>query len=229
MVRTLALSEIFDLASRIRSTPERIQIIRSYRSPLMEYVVKGAYHPDVKWLIPPGQIAYRPAHRAGDNETLFYSEARKLHFFVEGVNPGPAGLWNEKMSFDKIMSLFVLMLETIHPDDAKILMTIKDKYIDYPFLTYEFFQKAFPDWLPPREGDVEPELKPEPVPVVYENGEKPGPNKGKMPWNVGIKMTAEHRQKLSEAAHRRRKRERAEREATAKKESENVPTVYLEK
>ena len=35
------------------------------------------------------------------------------------------------------------------------MCNVKDKKINYPFLTYSFFYEAFPGWLPePRDEDI---------------------------------------------------------------------------
>ena len=152
-MRIMSISEIFEFTSRIRTKQERIDFLRAHRSPLMEYLVKGAFHPDIKWLLPEGKAPYRPASDS-DTHAIFYSEARKLRYFVEGVDPGVIALWEKPLSDKVRVKLFIQMLETIHPADAEVLLMVKDKKLDFPFLTYQLFQEAFPEWLPARsEGD----------------------------------------------------------------------------
>ena len=51
--------------------------------------------------------------------------------------------------------IFIQTLETIHPDEAKIVIAMKDKKFDelYDTITYKLVREAFPDMLP------EPEVK----------------------------------------------------------------------
>jgi hypothetical protein len=66
---------------------------------------------------------------------MLYGEARKMPIFLEGssnINP----LKREKM--------FIDLLESITPEDAKLLVSIKDKKLPFEGLTPETIKKAYP-------------------------------------------------------------------------------------
>ena len=93
------------------------------------------------------------------------------------------------------------MLEAIHPDDADLMIHVKDKYLPYPGLDYDLFCEAYPGILPAREKLTATEAIPENK-VFVEVVERTEPltkeeeklfkkipqksNKGKSRWNNGV-------------------------------------------
>ena len=73
------------------------------------------------------------------------SEMRRMYVFTK---------FSEVTSKLRREQLFVQLLESIHPSEAKLLLAMKDQRIDnlYPKFTAEFVKKHFPDVLP--EGTV---------------------------------------------------------------------------
>jgi len=65
-----------------------------------------------------------------------YTEARRLYLFIEGGNPNLTQLKRE--------SMFIDLLQSISPDDAKLLVAAKDKKLPYEGLTSATVLKAFP-------------------------------------------------------------------------------------
>ena len=64
------------------------------------------------------------------------SEARRLYLFIRGGNPNLTKIKRE--------ALYIELLESIHPEDAKLLISIKDKKIPYKGITLKIIKEAFP-------------------------------------------------------------------------------------
>ena len=150
--RIKPLFEIFKEVSEQRLKKDRIDALRFYKSPLMEYIVKAAYHPAVTWLLPPGKPPFKAMGNSDEFGANLYKEMDRLYlFFAFGGIPAH----HELKQFDR-ERLFISLLEKIHPEDARILLGAKDDHkIVYPFLTYALFKEAFPDWLPSLENNTE--------------------------------------------------------------------------
>jgi ribosomal protein L7Ae-like RNA K-turn-binding protein len=101
-------------------------------------MLRGAYDPKIVWLLPEGAPPYK-ANDLVDQQHRLYAEARKLYLFIEGGNPNLKQLRRE--------ALFIELLETVDPDDAKLLLAVKEKHIPYPGVTKEVVAKAFPNIL----------------------------------------------------------------------------------
>lgn len=92
-----------------------------------------ALNENVKWLLPEGDPPYRPAQH--DEWAIMYNESRRMYLFLEGGHPNLSQLKREK--------IFIEVLESVHPDDAKLLLLIKDKKLPEG-LDAKAIIKAFP-------------------------------------------------------------------------------------
>jgi hypothetical protein len=130
-----SLSEILKLADQAPSKQGKIDILRQYDCSPLRTVLASCYSPNVNWLLPKGEPAYTPSDLT-DIETRLYQETKHLYLFVEGGNPNLTPL--------KRQSIFVQILETITPDDAKLLIGCKDGQLPYKGITKKLVQEAFP-------------------------------------------------------------------------------------
>jgi hypothetical protein len=67
---------------------------------------------------------------------MLYSETRRLYIFIEGGNPNIPRVKRE--------ALFIAMLESLAPADAKLICAAKDKKLPYKGLTVKLINEAFP-------------------------------------------------------------------------------------
>lgn len=131
----LSISEILKQASTITDDAARIGFLRQNQSTTLHMILRGAFDPTIKWALPVGDPPYKPNDLVDQQHRLF-TEARKLYLFVEGGSPNLKQLRRE--------TLFVELLETVDPEDAKLLLAIKDKQLPYPGVTLDIVNKAFP-------------------------------------------------------------------------------------
>ena len=72
-----------------------------------------------------------------------------MYLFIENGSPN--------LSQAKREMLFVGLLETIDPEDAKLLLAVKNKEIPYPTITKKLVNDAFPGFL--KAGNFKPHPK----------------------------------------------------------------------
>lgn len=130
-----AISWILDFTSKLPNDEEKIKCLRANENPAILTVLRFAYDPNIKWLLPEGDAPFTPSKESG-NESYLYSDARKLYLFVEGGNSNLTQLRRE--------SLFIDFLQNIHPEDAKLIVAVKDKKLPYKGLSSKLVLKAFP-------------------------------------------------------------------------------------
>jgi hypothetical protein len=135
----LGIAEILSKASTITDDIERIGYLRQNQSTTLHMILRGAFDPTIKWALPSGVPPYKPNALVDQHHRLF-TESRKLYLFVEGGSPNLKQLRRE--------TLFVELLETVDPEDAKLLLKIKDKQLPYPGITLDIVKKAFPGLIP---------------------------------------------------------------------------------
>jgi hypothetical protein len=144
-VKTRTASEALAEVSKIRTKQGRIDALRANDSPLIRDVIRLAYHPNAIWLLPRGIPPYVPNQQPFDAFGILTKEVERLRYFIFGMTP-----LQNTVTPQKRERMFIDLLEMVHPDDARLLCAIKDKKINYPFLTYSLCQEAFPDVLPQR-------------------------------------------------------------------------------
>jgi hypothetical protein len=131
----LGIAEVLKLASEQKTKEEKINIFRKNDSSALRTVLKYALDPAVKWALPPGAPPYKPAPYL-DQQSMLYHEARRLYLFIEGGNPNLTPLKRE--------SLFIGLIESIDPEDAKVLLAAKDKKLPVKGITSTIVNEAFP-------------------------------------------------------------------------------------
>ena len=132
--------EIFTKINNAKDKPQKIDILRSFDNQAMRTLLKAAFDPKIKFDLPEGNPPFiRNEAPAGTEHTSLASEAKKLYHFVVGGNNEITKLKKETM--------FIQMLESLHADDAKVLLAVKEKELNkvYKGLTAECVKEAF-DW-----------------------------------------------------------------------------------
>ena len=145
-----SISEILRAIEKESNSVVKVQILRMNDSPALREILKYGFEPSIKWLLPAGAPPYSKSEEVG-SETRLFAEARKLYLFVLGGNPNLDQVRREQ--------LFITLLETIHPNDAEILVELKDK--KYQGLNGYIINNAFPGLLNievnPKKGGKEME------------------------------------------------------------------------
>lgn len=131
----LSVAEVLKRASDMKDENQQIQWLRQNNSVALESILRGAFDPVIKWQLPPGAPPYKPSDIV-DQQHRLYTECRKLYLFIEGGNPNLKQIRREH--------LFIEMLEAIDPEDAKLLLAVKEKTLPYPNITVDLVRKAFP-------------------------------------------------------------------------------------
>lgn len=138
---TLSISEILKKASEIKDKQERIDFLRGHRNAtVIGSMFNLAYHPDIVWLLPEEAPPYTPCPYP-DSQGMLLKEARRLYLFL--ANSGAP-----EMTQLKREQLYIGLLESIDPEDAKLLVAIKDKKIPYKGLGKKFAEEAYPEMFP---------------------------------------------------------------------------------
>ena len=153
---TPLFSEILSKLSKLKTKNQKIAHLRKYNSDSLRQVIKSSFDPKVKWALPFGEVPYiqNEAPEGTEHNNLSY-ESRKLYHFIEGGN--------NQLTQNKRETMFVQMLEGLHPDEADILVAAKDKVLHqkYKGLSDNVVKEAF-NWndeymLPEKEEVVYPQ------------------------------------------------------------------------
>ena len=134
------IHEILELVSEQRTKAKRIEILREYRDDSLTAVLIWNFDERVQSAVPDGQVPYEPNDvPVGTDHTSLRREWKTLYHFIKGGNPTLSNLRRETM--------FVQLLEGLHPKEAEIICLVKDKDLEseYPKITVDVVEQAFPD------------------------------------------------------------------------------------
>lgn len=131
MIRSI--SEILKEVSEAKKD-KKVEILRKNDSQPLRAVLAHALDPYIKWMLPEGAPPYKP-NEALDQHNRLYQEARKFYIFCDP---------NLNLPRVKREALFIEFLESIDPEDAKLIIAAKDKKIPYKGITAKLVNEAFP-------------------------------------------------------------------------------------
>jgi len=133
------LHEILELASKQRSAAKKAEILQEYRNDALTAILIWNFDDSIISVLPPGEVPYKENEvPVGTDHTSLRREWKHLYNFVKGGNDSLNGLRRETM--------FIQMLEGLHPEEAKILCLTKDKQLQTKYkITQANVAQAFPD------------------------------------------------------------------------------------
>jgi len=160
--------EVLDLASKQRSNAKKVEVLQKYGDPSLKAVLIWNFDESIISMLPEGPVPYSgfedQASHSGSLTTKITEEVRKMHetgsfslgssdnqghttirrefkhfyHFLKGGNDGMSSIRRETM--------FINILEGLHPLESEIICLIKDKKLTDKYnITKEIVSEAYPD------------------------------------------------------------------------------------
>lgn len=136
---TKGIYEIFKEVAALDTDEAKAAKLKQYDIFPIRTILQGCFNPNIKFLLPEGDPPFSENDPVSV-ETRLYNLIKKVDLFVEGGRP--------VATQSKREMLFIEMLESVHPEDAKILLNMKDKKEPVPGVTARAAWLAFPGLLP---------------------------------------------------------------------------------
>lgn len=130
-----SISWILDFTSKLPNDEEKVKCLQANDNTAIRTILKFAYDPNIQWALPEGEPPYKPCEYP-HQENMLYQEIRRLYLFLVGGNNNLKQLKRE--------SMFIEILQSVDPDDAKLLLSIKEKKLPYKGLNSKIVLKAYP-------------------------------------------------------------------------------------
>lgn len=146
---------VTEMLEDIQSDPTRINNYKD--SSILKFVFEHAFNPDKKFVLPEGNPPYKedPAP-IGMSPANLIMEVKKFYVFCRA-----------DLNSARRETLFVQLLENVHPTEAVLLLAIKDQTLSkmYKKITHKLVYEAGLVSVPP----VEKQTKKQKVPVGTES------------------------------------------------------------
>ena len=131
--------EVLELVSKQKTKAKKIEILQEYESDALKSILIWNFDQTVISMIPEGAVPYKKNEvPVGTDHTSLRREWKNLYHFVKGGNDTLNGIRRETM--------FIQMLEGLHPSEARIVILAKDGRLDEEYsITYDQVAEAYPD------------------------------------------------------------------------------------
>jgi len=134
-------SEIFDEFEQLPSRKDRVQFLKSHSDKAFTTFLELALSKDIQFDIEALPNTYRPAlEPAGLNYTYLNLEIPKLYRFIKNHPSKAEGLTTEKQK-----KLLVVILESLHADEARLFVGMFAKDLKVRYLTSKLVKEVFPN------------------------------------------------------------------------------------
>lgn len=130
----LGYAEILKLVSEQKTEEAKIGMLRKYGSENLCTLINLAFDKNAPWDLPEGDPPYKP-NPYPDQQNRLQSEFRRMYLFMKDGNPNLTKLRREV--------LFIEFLESIDPEDAKLILAVKANKLPYKGLPKSLFAKAW--------------------------------------------------------------------------------------
>tara|TARA_Y100001960_G_C14374836_1_gene680901 strand:- start:162 stop:695 length:534 start_codon:yes stop_codon:yes gene_type:complete len=133
------MNEIFDLVSQQKTDAKKVAILQEYECDILKSLFIWNFDDSVISLLPEGKVPYKPNENPlGTDHSSLRREQRNLYLFVKGGNDSISTIRRE--------TIFIQMLEGLHPKEADIVIAVKDKALEDMYdIPFEVVEDAFPD------------------------------------------------------------------------------------
>ena len=131
--------EILELVDKQRTKAKKIEILREYDDLALKAILIWNFDPTAVSVIPEGPVPYKENEvPVGTDHTSLRREWKNLYHFVKGGN--------DRLSTIRRETMFIQLLEGLHPEEAKIICLVKDKDLESKYkISYDVVQQAYPD------------------------------------------------------------------------------------
>ena len=136
----LEVFEILEQFGQQTTRADKIKLLKANNIPAIRDVCRGAYDKTLEFNLPEGKPPYNPNRPESVPSTL-RKEHRNFGYFVKGLPQA------EKITKMRRETMFIQLLESIHAEDAIIVLNMVSKKAPVKGLTKKIVEEAFPNLL----------------------------------------------------------------------------------
>jgi hypothetical protein len=131
--------EILEAVSTERTKDKKISILQQYNENFLKSILIWNFDESIVSILPEGDVPIQPSENAEQSPSSnIRKEWSKFYNFVKGGNDGMNKLRKETM--------FINILESLHPGEAEVICLVKDKKLQTKYnITKETVSEAYPD------------------------------------------------------------------------------------
>ena len=133
------MNEILELVDQQKTDAKKVALLQEYECDILKSLFIWNFDDSIISLLPEGKVPYKPNESPlGTDHSSLRREQRSLYNFVKGGN--------DKLSTIRRETIFIQMLEGLHPKEADIIIAVKDRDLEDMYdVSFEVVEEAYPD------------------------------------------------------------------------------------
>ena len=133
------MNEILELVTEQKTDAKKVAILKEYECDILKSLFIWNFDDSIISLLPEGKVPYKANENPlGTDHSSLRREQRNLYMFVKGGN--------DQLSTVRRETIFVQMLEGLHPKEADIIVAVKDGDLEDMYdVPFEVVEEAYPD------------------------------------------------------------------------------------
>jgi hypothetical protein len=134
--------EVFDEFAKANTKQEKINVLASHWTPTLKLVLQLTFRPEMEWKHNSYPVRYKkPDTKPGISFASLDTELKRLYIFRKGNETA------ESLTPKRSEELLLVLLESLEPREADIVIGIFKKDLGVKGLTYKFIHDNIPDVL----------------------------------------------------------------------------------
>lgn len=133
------MNEILDLVHEQETEEDKVKILQQYANDALKTLLIWNFDESIISLLPSGEVPYQPNESPlGVDHSSLRRDYKNLYNFVKGGSDSLSKIRRE--------TIFIQILESLHPNEAEVLILVKDKKLEDKYdISFDIVQKAYPD------------------------------------------------------------------------------------
>jgi hypothetical protein len=134
--------EVFEEFAKADSKQDKINVLANNWTPTLKLVLQLAYRPEMEWKFKDYPKRYKkPDTKPGISYATLDTELKRLYMFRVGNETA------EKLTEKRAEEILLVLLESLEPLEADVVIGIFKKDLGVKGLTYKFIRDNIPDVL----------------------------------------------------------------------------------
>jgi len=133
------MNEILELASEQKTHAKKVAVLQEHECIALKSLFIWNFDESVISLLPQGAVPYKPNENPlGTDHSSLRREQKNLYMFIKGGN--------DSLSTIRRETIFIQLLEGLHPKEADIVIAVKDKALEDLYdISFDVVEEAYPD------------------------------------------------------------------------------------
>jgi len=133
------MNEILDLVIKQKTDEDKVKILQEYETEALKSLLIWNFDESIISVLPKGEVPYKANENPlGTDHSSLRREWKHFYNFVKGGN--------DSLSTIRRETIFIQMLEGLHPNEADIVCLVKDKNLQTKYnISLDVIKQAYPD------------------------------------------------------------------------------------